>query len=171
MKKQFLIPALLIAVMGVAFAYISIAVSPSQIEILPGESSIVTATVTSNENYDMSIDCEINEFSEDGTFLGTVINDAEGCEESPADIKVTFANGGILLESLSNDTSEELTVTLDSSVEEGRTYKYKVRAGDEYSEASVTADVNVIPEFSTLAALTALLGTGVVFIFLRRKHN
>lgn len=170
MKKIAIIPIFLMIAMGVALAFIQITIEPLEVAILPGESNTVSAIVNSDlDDYQMDIECTIYSFDADGNFLGAKINDAEDCPDSIVDVEIVFDDGSIEKEGLSGDNTEEITITLDSSVAEGTSYTYTVNAGSEARHATVIADVNVIPEFSTLAALAALAGSGIVFVYLRKN--
>ena len=172
MKKIAIIPIFLMIIMGVALAYIQVTIEPLEVAVLPGESNTVDAIVSSDlENYQMDIECTVYAFDADGNYLGAKVNDAEDCPNSVSDVEIVFDDGSIEKEGFSGDNTEEITITLNSTVAEGTSYTYTVNAGSEARHATVIADVNVIPEFSTLTALTALVGTGIVFGFLRRKNK
>jgi len=162
--KIMILVGIALMLVGGAFAYIGVPmINPFVLDLAPGESGVATVDVKSDDTYNLSINCTI--VKDDGT-PEEITNGACGGSD---EITVTFDDDSILIPGLSGDQTKGLKNALGSEAEEGVTYRYTVRAGNELSEGAVTADVNTIPEFKTIGAGIILVGAGIAYSRFRKK--
>ena len=163
MKKLGILTIFIIAVLATtALSYIVITIDPWELELMPGNSDTITATVTSDELYDITILCDIDKYDSGGSYLETITNGASDCGGTPE----------IIIEDEVGDESGidyGIDISLSPSVDDTYTYRYTVGALGDYTVGAVTADVNTIPEFSAITAGIALGGAGLAFWRLRRR--
>ena len=172
MKKLGILTIFIIAVLATtALSYIVITIDPWELELMPGNSDTITATVTSDELYDITILCDIDKYDSGGSYLETITNGASDCGGTP-EIIIELSGGGVIIEDEVGDESGidyGIDISLSPSVDDTYTYRYTVGALGDYTVGAVTADVNTIPEFSAITAGIALGGAGLAFWRLRRR--
>lgn len=178
MKKLFTLFIVVLMLVAPVYAYIIITVSDPEIDLLPGESAELTATIDSNEQYNLRILCDIDKYDSSGNFIETVGNEADGCDYGDyaddainSGVTVEFTDGTVIHPDQSGDTTHDYVVILDQGVEPGYEYRYIIGAKNSYSGGAVTADINVVPEFGTITAAIALGGAGLTYWRLRRKQH
>src|SRR3989344_3947692 len=92
MKRLLSIFVLFLVLIAPVYAYIVITVSDPQIELMPGDSAGLTATINSNEEYDVAILCDIDKYDSSDTYIETVSNEATGCDGGSG-VTVEFSDG------------------------------------------------------------------------------